>query len=80
MITQHCLRHLFQLPTIPDIEKLKKSVSAFKEGLSISDEKIREIELNTREQRESTLWFQVRRYRIISFLFGQVPAQGRDPS
>ena len=58
--------------TLPDIEKLKKSVSVFKESLSISDEKIREIELNTREQRESTLWFQARRYRITSSLFGQV--------
>ena len=58
--------------TLPGIEKLKKSVSAFKESLSISDEKIREIELNTREQRESTLWFQVRCYRITSSLFGQV--------
>ena len=48
--------------TLPGIEKLKKSVSAFKENLSIADEKIREIELNTREQRESTLWFQARRY------------------
>ena len=50
--------------TLPGIEKLKKSVSAFKESLSISDEKIREIELNTREQ--------ARRYRITSSLFGQV--------
>ena len=58
--------------TLPDIEKLKKSVSVFKESLSISDEKIREIELNTREQRESTLWFQARRYRITLSLFGQV--------
>ena len=48
--------------TLPGIEKLKKSVSAFKENLSIADEKIREIELNTREQRESTLWFQARHY------------------
>ena len=57
---------------LPSIEKLKKSVSAFKESLCLSDEKIREIELNTREQRESALWFQARRYRITSSLFGQV--------
>ena len=30
------------------------------------------IELNTREQRESALWFQARRYCITSSLFGQV--------
>ena len=48
--------------TLLGIEKLIKSVSAFKENLSIADEKIREIELNTREQRESTLWFQARHY------------------
>ena len=58
--------------TLPGIERLKKSVSTFEESLNISDEKIREIELNTREQRESTLWFQARRYRITSSLFGQV--------
>ena len=58
--------------TLPGIEKLKKSVSAFKESLSIYDAKIREIELNTREQRESTLWFQAGCYRITSSLFGQI--------
>ena len=35
--------------TPPGIEKLKKSVSAFKENLSISDKKFRETDLNTME-------------------------------
>ena len=58
--------------TLTGVEKLKKSVSAFKESLSIYDAKIREIELNTREQRESTLWFQAGCYRITSSLFDQI--------
>ena len=58
--------------TLPSLEQLQTSVSAFKESLTVSDEKIREVELNTREQRESSFWFQVRRYRITSSLFGQV--------
>ena len=56
--------------TLPSLEQT--SVSAFKESLTISDEKIREVELNTREQRESSFWFQVRRHRITSSMFGQV--------
>jgi hypothetical protein len=58
--------------TLPSLEQLKTTVSAFKQSLAVSDEKVREVELNTREQRESSLWFQVRQYRITSSLFGQV--------
>ena len=60
------------IPTSSTPPGIEKSVAAFKESLSVSDEKIREIELNTREQRKSTLPFQARRYRITSTLFGQV--------
>ena len=58
--------------TLSSLEQLKTTVSAFKQSLAVSDEKVREVELNTKEQRESSLWFQVRQYRITSSLFGQV--------
>ena len=49
-----------------------ETIAAFKRSLQISDDKAREIERNTREQRLSSLWFSVRRYRITSSLFGNV--------
>ena len=42
-------------PVLPYVSKLRKSVSAFKESLKMSDEDIRKVEQNTREQRHSTL-------------------------
>ena len=58
--------------SIPDAEELKETIKAFKETLQVSEEKAREIERNTREQRLSSLWFSVRKFRIISSLFGAV--------
>ena len=42
------------------------------ESLKVTADKAREIERNTREQRLSSLWFSVRRYRITASLFGSV--------
>ena len=49
-----------------------ETTAAFKRSLQISDDKAREIERNTHEQRLSSLWFSVRQYRITSSLFGNV--------
>ena len=43
---------------------LKQIVAAFKESLKLSASKLQEIEQTTREQKQSLLWFMVRRYRI----------------
>lgn len=40
---------------LPDISTLKSTVTSFKESLVLSDEKIRQIEMNTRDQRLSPL-------------------------
>jgi len=52
--------------------KLKATVEAFKKSLDVSLEKAREIERNTRDQRMSSLWFSVRRFRITASNFGAV--------
>ena len=57
---------------IPTKASLMETIAAFKRSLQISDDKAREIERNTREQRLSSLWFSVRQYRITSSLFGNI--------
>lgn len=57
---------------IPDTSALKDTMSAFKESLRITEDKVREIERNTRQQRLSSLWFSSRRYRITASNFGTV--------
>ena len=59
-------------PSIPDTCVLKETIVAFKESLKLSAEKLREIEQTTREQRNSSLWFSVRRYRITASIFGKI--------
>ena len=54
----------------PSLHSLKNTVLAFKESLVVTDEKIREIERDTRDQRNSSLWFSVRLFRLTSSLFG----------
>lgn len=59
-------------PDIPNTSALKETVRAFKESLCMPTEKLREIEQNTREQRDSPLWQEVRRYRITASRFGEI--------
>ena len=57
---------------LPSNEDLKQSVELFKKSLAVSEDKIHEIELNTREQRLTPLWFSVRRYRLTASNFGRI--------
>ena len=43
---------------IPSIESLKRTVEAFKSSLKVSEEAIRKIENETREQRASSSWYE----------------------
>ena len=63
---------LSQVPAcnMPNLDTLR--TSAFKETLQLSEDKIRHIEQNTREQRRSPLWHAVWRYRITASNFGAV--------
>ena len=60
------------VPHLRDLESLKDNVAAFKESMKMDADKIREMERSTREQRHSTLWFAVRRFRITASRFGEV--------
>ena len=57
---------------LPSIESLKKTVQAFKASLSVTEESIRKIERDTREQQTSALWYEVRRYRLTASMFGTI--------
>lgn len=57
---------------IADTPQLQETVAAFKKSLELTCDEAREIERNTRDQRNSPLWFSVRRHRITASFFGSV--------
>ena len=57
---------------VPKVVELRKTIAAFMESLHVNDDKAREFERETRDQRHSSLWYSVHRYRITSSLFGTV--------
>ena len=57
---------------VPATCNIKETVAAFKQSLQMSPSQIRNIEQSTREQRESSLWFAARRYRITASHFGEI--------
>ena len=57
-------------PKLPSKRELTEKVAEFKRSLYLPPEKCREIEQNTREQSQSSLWYSVRRYRITASYFG----------
>ena len=59
-------------PFLPAQNNLKETLAAFKDSLKLTEEKRTEIEFNTRKQRESNQWYEVRRYRLTSSLFGHI--------
>lgn len=59
-------------PSIPGIAELKTTVAGFKASLKLPASKLREIEQKTRKQRQSSLWFSVRRYCITASRFGDI--------
>ena len=63
---------------VPGLEKLKRTMSAFKTSLQITPEEARDIERNTREQSLSPLWYAVRKHRITASLFGSVLSRKTD--
>ena len=67
-------------PSIPSTNSLQETVRAFVSSFQVSPEKAREIECNTRQQRLSPLWFDVRRYRITASIFGHVLSRRVDTS
>ena len=56
----------------PSRGDLMERVSAFKESLHVSPERIRQIERETKDQSQSALWYSARRYRLTASVFGKV--------
>ena len=65
-------------PDPPTVSVIKPTVVAFKETLRMPAEKLRKIEESTREQRDSPLWFAVRRYHITASRFGEIQCRRAD--
>ena len=59
-------------PSLPCRPDLQFTIQEFKKSLQISQEEVRKIERNTREQRHSSLWYSVRRYRLTASSFGEI--------
>ena len=59
-------------PSLPGVVQIKKTVEEFMKCLAVTEEKAREIERDTREQRNSQLWFNARRYRLTASHFGDM--------
>lgn len=58
--------------SVPDAASLKETTEAFKQSIQVSDARACEIERCTHGQRMSSLWFDVRWYRITASMFGAV--------
>ena len=59
-------------PNLPAHHDLRYTIEEFKKSLQVSDEEARKIEIETRAQRFSSLWYSVRRYRLTASSFGEV--------
>ena len=59
-------------PHLPDEQTLRNTVDSFKASLAVTDEDIQKIERETVEQRNSSLWYKVRHFRLTASLFGTI--------
>ena len=60
------------LPTPPCRDEIIQKVTAFKESLTVTADKVREVERNTRDQHQSPFWYSVRRFRLTASMFGRI--------
>ena len=59
-------------PNLPCSSSLQNTILEFKKSLQVSDEEAHSIERSTVLQKDSPLWFRVRKYRITASVFGDV--------
>ena len=64
--------------SIPSVSNLKSTIQEFKKSLEVSQDEARKIERDTRDQRMSSTWFNVRRYRLTASNFGAVISRKPD--
>ena len=60
------------IPQLPDDATLNRTITEFLKSLEIDEAEARQIERDTIEQRNSPYWFEVRRFRLTSSVFGTV--------
>lgn len=65
-------------PGLPCQSDLQYTIEEFKKSLRVSDEEARKIERDTKEQRFSSLWYSVRRYRLTASSFGEIYRRKRE--
>ena len=59
-----------------DVQDLQRTIEFFKHSLEVNPDQARQIERDTREQRMSSTWFTVRRFRLTASVFGEVISRG----
>lgn len=64
--------HSLSGPRLPSKTELQESVSSLKTSLALPLDRIRDIEQHTRNQSHTSLWFEVRKFRLTASFFGAV--------
>ena len=59
-------------PQLPTSSRLQYSIDEFLKSLQMSEDEIRKVERDTNEQRNSSHWYNARRYRLTPSRFGEV--------
>ena len=59
-------------PQLPTSSRLQYSIDEFLKSLQMSEDEIRKVERDTNEQRNSSHWYNARRYRLTASRFGEV--------
>lgn len=57
---------------MPSPSELVERVELFKKSLQLTAQQIRELEMNTRDQTKSQLWYSARQYRLTASTFGRI--------
>ena len=79
LMTKYCQETILSSDTcVPSASNIKETVVAFKQSLQMSPLQLRNVKQSTREQRESSLWFSARRYRITAYHFGEILHRRKD--
>ena len=57
---------------LPSQSEIMERVTSCKESLKLTPQQIQQLELRTREQHKSELWFSARCYRLTVSMFGTI--------
>ena len=57
---------------VPSKSELIEKVSSFKQTLRLTSQQIRELERQTKDQHNSSVWFSARRFRLTASMFGRI--------